>query len=381
MMLLATHFSTSTESLGRSGCVRVAGGVYAGTGRGNRSRRVPDIDTVNTSAPHRVSVVASMPDVYVYVTDERYASCCSTTELSDTVRVDRLDGDIVGVEVLSAYRVTVDGVDVSALSGLLRAMARLVGKQRAERKNFAVAIKEAIKVENVHHRKEMLDIRARAERAEADLAQAREALRELVELNEDKGAQSSLLAEFADAWQAAMVRARAALAGSVPAAAYSVSINNGLLATLDRYLSVWEISQAGHGPWPDDPDGGELRIVMALRDILAKTRHGDVQALVRSQFEPPGPNAPRSSLPDLNDVLDDSETWPGPADHTSGGAGVQERVCALCGHVMTLDRCGSAGAHENGHVIYLCHTDDHDCYHRWTVYRERPADRTAGGES
>jgi hypothetical protein len=58
----------------------------------------------------------------------------------------------------------------------------------------------------------------------------------------------------------------------------------------------------------------------------------------------------------------------------------QERVCALCGHVMALPRCGSAGAHENGHVVHLCHTDDHDCYHRWTVYRERPTAHTAGGD-
>ncbi len=183
-----------------------------------------------------------------------------------------------------------------------------------------------------------------------------------------------LLQARAERAEAEVAHARA-LPGPAPAVPYSVSINNGLLATLDRYLSVWEISQAGHGPWPDDPDGGELRIVMALRDILAKTRHGDVQALVRSQFEPPGPNAPRFSLPDLNDVFDDSETWPVLADHTAGGAGVQERVCALCSHVMTLDRCGSAGAQENGHDIDLCHTDDHDCYHRWTVYRERPTER------
>lgn len=39
-----------------------------------------------------------------------------------------------------------------------------------------------------------------------------------------------------------------------------------------------------------------------------------------------------------------------------------ECVCVLCGHVMTLDRCGSAGTQKNGHVIDLCHTDDHDCY-------------------
>lgn len=63
-----------------------------------------------------------MADVYVYVTEERYAEagCCSTTELSDTVNVDRLAGDVVGVEVLGAHRVTVDGVDVLAEWNRLR---------------------------------------------------------------------------------------------------------------------------------------------------------------------------------------------------------------------------------------------------------------------
>lgn len=54
------------------------------------------------------------------------------------------------------------------------------------------------------------------------------------------------------------------------------------------------------------------------------------------------------------------------------GDEVEERtVCALCGHTMSLDRCGSAGAHENGQTFDLCHADDHDCYRRWTVYSER----------
>jgi hypothetical protein len=44
-------------------------------------------------------------------------------------------------------------------------------------------------------------------------------------------------------------------------------------------------------------------------------------------------------------------------------------VCGLCGHTMTQERCGYASA--DG--VRLCHTDDHSCYHRWTVYGERPA--------
>jgi len=44
------------------------------------------------------------------------------------------------------------------------------------------------------------------------------------------------------------------------------------------------------------------------------------------------------------------------------------RICGLCGHHMTIETCGSASA--DGY--YLCHADDHSCYHRWTVYKERP---------
>lgn len=48
------------------------------------------------------------------------------------------------------------------------------------------------------------------------------------------------------------------------------------------------------------------------------------------------------------------------------------KVCGLCGHEITLDRCGSASA--DG--VPLCHHDTHSCYHRWTVYGARP---TPGG--
>lgn len=46
------------------------------------------------------------------------------------------------------------------------------------------------------------------------------------------------------------------------------------------------------------------------------------------------------------------------------------KVCGLCGHEMTLERCGSAAENDTP----LCHADDHDCYHRWTVYKERPGE-------
>lgn len=45
-------------------------------------------------------------------------------------------------------------------------------------------------------------------------------------------------------------------------------------------------------------------------------------------------------------------------------------ACVLCGHTPA---CGSARNAEGGR---LCHTDDHSCYHQWTVYGRRadPAD-------
>lgn len=49
--------------------------------------------------------------------------------------------------------------------------------------------------------------------------------------------------------------------------------NNGervaLLADLlDRYGTYWEVTDRGLSPWPNDPDGGELRIVVALQRVL-----------------------------------------------------------------------------------------------------------------
>lgn len=49
--------------------------------------------------------------------------------------------------------------------------------------------------------------------------------------------------------------------------------------------------------------------------------------------------------------------------------------CAMCGHLMTLARCGYAAAtYDDGSVAPLCHDADHDCYHAWTVYGIGPDD-------
>jgi len=68
-------------------------------------------------------------------------------------------------------------------------------------------------------------------------------------------------------------------------------VSDELAAYLKRYLTVYEIGPYPDGPWPDDPDGGELRIVMALKRVLAETDHADVRAIVRPIFEAPGANA------------------------------------------------------------------------------------------
>lgn len=44
-----------------------------------------------------------------------------------------------------------------------------------------------------------------------------------------------------------------------------------------------------------------------------------------------------------------------------------DSACELCGHEPA---CGNASA--AGHR--LCHTDDHSCYHAWTVWDARPTD-------
>lgn len=64
-----------------------------------------------------------------------------------------------------------------------------------------------------------------------------------------------------------------------------------------------------------------------------------------------------------------------PSEPTTGGS--EHEVCGLCGHVMLrIETCGSALVWDGDRRVPLCHTDDHDCYHRWTVYGDRPG---AGG--
>ncbi len=43
--------------------------------------------------------------------------------------------------------------------------------------------------------------------------------------------------------------------------------------------------------------------------------------------------------------------------------------CGLCDHDPA---CGSASATRGEQQVDLCHEDDHSCYHRWTVYGDRP---------
>lgn len=45
--------------------------------------------------------------------------------------------------------------------------------------------------------------------------------------------------------------------------------------------------------------------------------------------------------------------------------------CELCGHDNHLSTEYGSTYNSSG-KIYLCHTDDHSCYHRWTVHGERP---------
>lgn len=46
------------------------------------------------------------------------------------------------------------------------------------------------------------------------------------------------------------------------------------------------------------------------------------------------------------------------------------KVCALCAHEITSETCGSAFVGD----LSLCHSGDHSCYDRWTVYGERPSE-------
>lgn len=54
--------------------------------------------------------------------------------------------------------------------------------------------------------------------------------------------------------------------------------------------------------------------------------------------------------------------------------------CFLCGHEPS---CGSAAVYDMyaDRKLFLCHADDHSCYHRWTVYGERPEPYPSDTES
>ena len=45
--------------------------------------------------------------------------------------------------------------------------------------------------------------------------------------------------------------------------------------------------------------------------------------------------------------------------------------CVLCGHDPS---CGFASITHNGTESWLCHEDDHSCYHAWTVWGVRDAE-------
>jgi hypothetical protein len=45
------------------------------------------------------------------------------------------------------------------------------------------------------------------------------------------------------------------------------------------------------------------------------------------------------------------------------------RTCGLCSHTAPGDH-SILGAQADG--VDLCHSDDHSCYHRWTVMGARP---------
>lgn len=59
------------------------------------------------------------------------------------------------------------------------------------------------------------------------------------------------------------------------------------LAAVQQYLTFWEISgDPGISPWPDDPDGGELRLIGALHAVLRLVESDEVTRIVAEHLEP-----------------------------------------------------------------------------------------------
>lgn len=82
-----------------------------------------------------------MPDVYVYLPGDPVPG--PTWVVSDDINIDRgADGRPVGVEVLDATRVEVDGLDAAEAIGGLRNCNRAYVAVRAERDRYKAALVE-----------------------------------------------------------------------------------------------------------------------------------------------------------------------------------------------------------------------------------------------
>lgn len=93
--------------------------------------------------------------------------------------------------------------------------------------------------------------------------------------------------------------------------------------------------------------------------------------------EPLQPVRHHNTRPDTSSPECEAENLVGATGQEGGAVRDEDLVCGLCGHDMEFDTCGYAGTWQmtvtGEQQVYLCHADDHDCYHLWTVYGERPA--------
>lgn len=64
------------------------------------------------------------------------------------------------------------------------------------------------------------------------------------------------------------------------------SLNQELISLIERGINMAWFGDPSEGPWPNDPDGGELRIANALINVLIECEKSDRlgQSVISTDF-------------------------------------------------------------------------------------------------
>ena len=121
-----------------------------------------------------------------------------------------------------------------------------------------------------------------------------------------------------------------------------------LTGLIQRYTSEWRDGDLEYGPWPDDPDGGELRLVMCLKMVLPYLPH---EALTLGETEPLVAQRQQAAQDRTHAVLDDAAAYLESGEHRPEIAGV---MAVKIRHVLKKtcgDNRGRGGSARNWQLV------------------------------